>query len=106
MQLFAEKDPIKKLELIGYARKLAHRHAFENAFRRVIIVSLDNGKVGVEINQQDIADCSLEELKEDGIVHVNYMEKTPFSDTDDEEKAELELQDTSSSSFNFQDGLS
>ena len=93
--LFAEKDPTKKLELVGYAKKLAHRHAFENVFKRVIIVSLDNGKVGVEINQQDIDECSLDELGEDGIVHVNYIEEMSCSDSDEDEDEEMQLQPAS-----------
>ena len=101
--IFAEKEPTKKLELLGYAKKLAHRHAFENAFRRVMILSLDNGKVGVEINQQDIPDCSLDELREDGIVHVIYMEKMPYSETEDEEEAEHELKDVSCAAINIQE---
>lgn len=84
--MLAEKDPTKKLELLGYAKKLAHRYAFENAFKRVIIVSLGNGKVGVEINQQDIPDCSLDELREDGVVKVNCLEEVLYSDTDDEDE--------------------
>ena len=104
--LFAEKDPTKKLELFGYAKKLAHRHAFENAFKRVIIVSLDNGKVGVEINQQDIAECSLDELREDGILHVNYIEQMPCSDTDEDEEMQLQPQNSRSSSFPFEEVVS
>lgn len=83
--LLAEKDPTKKLELLGYAKKLAHRYAFENAFKRVIIVSLGNGKVGVEINQLDIPDCSLDELREDGVVKVNCLDEVLYSDTDEED---------------------
>ena len=103
MSLFAEKDPIKRLELLGYAKKLAHRHAYENAFRRVIIISLDNCKVGVEINKQDIPECSLDEPGQEGIVHVNHIEEIPFSDSDEEDKTQLELQNTSSSSLDSHD---
>ena len=81
--------------MLGYAKKLAHRHAYENAFKRVIIISLDNGKVGVEINLKDIPDCNLDESGEDGIVHVNYIEEMPFTDSDEEGNTELELQNTS-----------
>ena len=84
---FAEKDPTKKIPLLGYAKKLAHRHAFENAFRRVIILSLDNGKVGVEINQKDIPELGSDDLKEDGIINVNYFDEEPLSE---EQVAELE----------------
>ena len=87
---FAEKDPTKKIQLLGYAKKLAHRHAFENAFRRVIILSLDNGKVGVEINQKDIPELGSDDLKEDGIINVNYFDEKPLSDADEEQVAELE----------------
>lgn len=86
----AEKDPTKKIQLLGYAKKLAHRHAFENAFRRVIILSLDNGKVGVEINQKDISGLGSDDLKEDGIINVNYFDEEPLSDSDEEQLAELE----------------
>ena len=86
ISLFAERDPTKKMELLGYAKKLAHRHAYENAFKRVIIISLDNGKVGVEINMQDIPECSLDESGEEGIVQINYLEEMLFSDSEDEKK--------------------
>ncbi|KAM7428722.1 RAD52 motif-containing protein [Porites harrisoni] len=85
-----EKDPTKKIQLLGYAKKLAHRHAFENAFRRVIILSLENGKVGVEINQKDIPELGSDDLKEDGIINVNYFDEEPLSDADEEQVAELE----------------
>lgn len=92
-----EKDPTKKIELLGYAKKVAHRHAYENAFQRVIITSLDNGKVGVEINLQDIPECSLDESGdlEEGIVQVNYLQEMLFSDSEEEDNSEVEFQDTS-----------
>ncbi|CAH3141419.1 unnamed protein product, partial [Pocillopora meandrina] len=90
-----ERDPTKKMELLGYAKKLAYRHAYENAFKRVIIISLDNGKVGVEINMQDIPECSLDESGEEGIVQINYLEEMLFSDSEEEENSEVEFQDTS-----------
>jgi len=85
--------------LLGYAKKLAHRHAYENAFRRVIILSLDNGKVGVEINQQDMPNCSFDAPAEDGTVHVNHIEEMPVSDSDEKHNTPLELQNTSNSSL-------
>jgi len=97
--IWQEKNPTKRLELLGYAKKLAHRHAYENAFRRVIIISLDNGKVGVQINQQDMPDCSFDEPAEDGIVHVNYTEEMSVSDSDEEHNTQLKLQNKSNSSL-------
>ncbi|XP_015765918.1 PREDICTED: RAD52 motif-containing protein 1-like isoform X3 [Acropora digitifera] len=85
-----ERNSSRQLELLGFAKKLAHRHAYENAFKRVIIVCLDNGKVAVEINQQDISQWSLDELSEDGIVQVNYMEEMPHSESDDEREGQNE----------------
>ena len=99
MSLFIEKDPTKRLELLGYAKKLAHRHAYENAFRRVIIISLDNGKVGVEINQQDMHECSFDEPGEDGTVHVNHIEEMSDSDSDEEHNTQLELQNANNPSL-------
>ena len=58
---------------------MAHRKAFENAFRRVVIISLGNGKVAVEINQTDIP--GIEGLSEDGEVHINYIEELPTGDS-------------------------
>ena len=74
------------MELIGYAKKLAHRRAFENAFRRVIIISLSNGKVAVEINQMDIP--GIEELSETGLVQINQIEEQPCENS--QEKPEDE----------------
>lgn len=71
--------------MLGYAKKLAHRHAYENAFKRVIIISLDNGKVGVEINQQDVSECNFDEPGEEGIVRVNHIEEMPLSDSDEDD---------------------
>ena len=102
ISLFAERDPTKKMELQGYAKKLAHRHAYENAFKRVIIISLDSGKVGVEINMQDIPECSLDESGEEGIVQINYLEEMPFSDSEDEKNSEIEFQDTSNTLLDTQ----
>ena len=48
----------------------------------MIIISLDNGKVGVEINQQDLPECNVDEPAEDGTVHVNHIEEMPVSDSD------------------------
>ena len=61
----------------------------------MIIVCLDNGKVAVEINQQDISQCSLDELSEDGIVQVNYMEEMPHSESDDEREGQYGIPKTS-----------
>ena len=65
----------------------------------MIIISLDNGKVGVEINQQDLPECSFDEPAEDGTVHVNHIEEIPVSDSDEEHDTQLELQNTSNSSL-------
>ena len=97
--MFPEYNPTKRLELLGYAKKLAHRHAYENAFRRVIIISLENGKVGVEINQQDMPECSFDEPADDGTVHVNHIEEMPVSDSDEEHNTQLEFQNTSNLSL-------
>ena len=48
-------------------------------------MSLDTGKVGVEINRQDISDCSWNDSGEEGIIHVNQVEEIPSSDSDREE---------------------
>ena len=58
---------------------MAHRKAFENAFRRVVIISLGNGKVAVEINQTDIP--GIEGLSEDGEVHINHIQELPTGDS-------------------------
>lgn len=74
--------------MTAIAKKTAHRHAFENAFRRVIIIALDNGKVTVEINQTDVPDCEQIGLSEDGIIQVNHVEEQTTSsgeEIDDEE---------------------
>lgn len=60
----------------------------------MIIVCLDNGKVAVEINQQDISKSSLDELSEDGIVQVNYMEEMPHCESDDEGEAQFGIPKT------------
>ena len=65
----------------------------------MIIISLDNGKVGVEINQQDMPESSFDEPGEDGTVHVNHIEEMPVSDSDEEHDTQLELQNTSDSSL-------
>ena len=43
------------------------------------------------------AECSLNEAGEDGIVHVNYIEEVLLSDSDEEDKTLLELQNTNTS---------
>ena len=51
---------------------------------------MDNGKVGVEINQKDIPELGSDDLKEDGIINVNYFDEEPLSDSDEEQVAQLE----------------
>ena len=63
----------------------------------MIIVSLDNGKVAVEINEQNISQWSQDELSDDGIVQVNYMEEMPHSESDDEREGEDGIPKTSAS---------
>ena len=72
----------------------------------MIIISLDNGKVGVEINQQDLPECNVDEPAEDGTVHVNHIEEIPVSDSDEEQNRQLELQDASNSSLACNDDVS
>ncbi|XP_001630648.3 RAD52 motif-containing protein 1 [Nematostella vectensis] len=84
-----EKDPAKRVELIGIAKKIAHRHALENAFRRVILMVFDNGKVAVEINQMDIMDLEMNCVTEN-VVHVNVIEEPEHDDDDDDMIAALE----------------
>ena len=72
----------------------------------MIIISLDNGKVGVEINQQDLPECSFDEPAEDVTVHVNHIEEMPVSDSDEEQNTQLELQDASNSSLACNDDVS
>ena len=71
----------------------------------MIIISLDNGKVGVEINQQDLPECSFDEPAEDGTVHVDHIEEMPVSDSDEEHNTQLELQNTSNSSLACNDDV-
>ena len=72
----------------------------------MIIISLDNGKVGVELNQQDLPECSFDEPAEDGTVLVNHIEEMPVSDSDEEQNTQLELQDASNSSLTCNDDVS
>ena len=72
----------------------------------MVIISLENGKVGVEINQQDLPECSFDEPAEDGTVHVNHIEEMPVSDSDEEQNTQLELQDASNSSLACNDDVS
>ena len=72
----------------------------------MIIISLGNGKVGVEINQQDLPECSFDEPAEDGTVHVNHIEEMPVSDSDEEQNTQIELQNTSNSSLACNDDVS
>ena len=72
----------------------------------MIIISLENGKVGVEINQKVLPECSFDEPAEDGTVHVNHIEEMPVSDSDEEQNTQLELQDTSNSSLACNDDVS
>ena len=72
----------------------------------MIIISLDNGKVGVEINQHDLPESSFDEPTADGAVHVNHIEEMPVSDSDEEHNTQLELQNTSNSSLACNDVVS
>ena len=71
----------------------------------MIIVCLDNGKVAVEINQQDISQWSLDEPSEDGIVQVNYMEEMPHSESHDEREGQVGTPKTSVSVIEYDENI-
>ncbi|KAJ8317098.1 hypothetical protein KUTeg_005002, partial [Tegillarca granosa] len=49
-EMYALKDPQSRSKALCKCKKLAYQRAIENAFSRVLVIVLSNGKVMVEIN--------------------------------------------------------
>ncbi|XP_046374632.2 RAD52 motif-containing protein 1-like [Haliotis rufescens] len=72
--------------VLAKVQKTAHRRAMEHAFSKLVIISLSNGKVSVEVNttrtDQILRDNMVDEAQ---LLKVNELEEAPVAEEDREE---------------------
>ncbi|XP_040186252.1 RAD52 motif-containing protein 1 [Rana temporaria] len=83
-----QNDPVEFLSKNGKVQKFAVQKALSNAFKKILLVIFDNGKVAVEYvpDEDDAVDCLTEEELQ-GLIQVNDFTwaTLDIGDEDDEE---------------------
>ncbi|XP_052251148.1 RAD52 motif-containing protein 1-like isoform X2 [Dreissena polymorpha] len=100
--LAKSSDPMLKIQAVGKCKKLCYMRAIENAFSRVLLVVLGNGKVHVEI------DTTKPELRTDVVSDeqlVNELSDQPESEQDLQETHNPHMADGSMLSASGVDNL-
>ncbi|XP_030076877.1 RAD52 motif-containing protein 1 [Microcaecilia unicolor] len=80
------KDPLEFALKTGKVQKYAVQKALSDAFQKIILVVLENGKVAVQYRpvQEDFMDCLLEENLQ-GLIQVNDLSWKPCNQDEEEE---------------------
>ncbi|XP_071674204.1 RAD52 motif-containing protein 1 isoform X2 [Patagioenas fasciata] len=89
-----ENDPLEFLTATRRVQKIAAGRALSNAFQKIFLVVLENGKVAVEYNstQEELTDSlTEEELK--GLVQVNELSLEQFDFEEEEVLSDLSFDD-------------
>ncbi|XP_064895869.1 RAD52 motif-containing protein 1 isoform X1 [Columba livia] len=92
------EDPLEFLTATRRVQKIAAGRALSNAFQKILLVVLENGKVAVEYNstQEELTDSlTEEELK--GLVQVNELSLEQFDFEEEEVLSDLSFDDELSS---------
>ncbi|CAL1538724.1 unnamed protein product [Lymnaea stagnalis] len=84
---FSCRDLTSKIQAFAVGKKRSHQNAIQNAFSKVILIVLSNGKVSAAINSN--VKEHVEEFKpEYGYLSVNNLEQEPEESSDEQEPEE------------------
>ncbi|XP_033756889.1 RAD52 motif-containing protein 1-like [Pecten maximus] len=85
------KDPTSRAKAICKAKKLSYQRAVEDAFSRVLLIVLSNGKVSVEIDTtRPDALLAQKQASTEPVLKINELDKEP---QEEQEDASLEMDD-------------
>lgn len=84
-ETYLVKDPTSKAKAICKSKKLAYQRSLENAFSKVILIVLPNGKVTVEVDttQPDPVILTEKQLDDSNVLKVNELDELPDEDVED-----------------------
>lgn len=87
---YSKTDPMSKIQATCKCKKLCHQRAIENAFSRVLLIYLCNGKVAVEIDTTK-PEFRTEIIQDDHLIKVNELDDQPESEADVENESEISM---------------
>ncbi|XP_076101495.1 RAD52 motif-containing protein 1-like [Mytilus galloprovincialis] len=84
-ETYIVQDPTSKAKAICKSKKLAYQRSLENAFSKVILIVLPNGKVTVEVDttQADPVILTEKQLDDSNLLKVNELDQLPDEDDAD-----------------------
>lgn len=79
-ETFLKTDPVSKIKAVCKCKKLCQQRALENAFSRVLLVVLPNGKTTVEIDTTKPDFNTANYVPDDQLIRVNDLDAEPSSE--------------------------
>ncbi|KAL4217954.1 RAD52 motif-containing protein [Mactra antiquata] len=67
---FVKSDPLKKIQSVCKCKKISHQRAIENAFAKLLLIVLDNGKVTVEVDTT-IPEFHVDRIPQDQLIKAS-----------------------------------
>lgn len=84
-EIYCTKDPTSRGKAVCKCKKLAYQRAVENAFSKVIIVVLSNGKVAVEVDTTQPELLLTEKVLDDeNVLKINEIDTDTLMFEDDD----------------------
>lgn len=94
-ETFLKTDPMSKIQAVCKCKKLSQSRAIENAFSKVLLVVLPNGKATVEIDTTKPDFSSANYVRDDQLVKVNELDSQPTSENLPDDFGDVDLSNVS-----------
>ncbi|XP_045182575.2 RAD52 motif-containing protein 1-like [Mercenaria mercenaria] len=78
-ETFSKTEPMSRIQATCKCKKLCHQRAIENAFSKLLLVTLSNGKAMVELDTTK-PEFRCDNIPEDQLVKVNELDVKPESE--------------------------
>lgn len=89
-ETYSKTDPLSRIQATCKCKKLCHQRAIENAFSKVLLVVLGNGKVTVEIDTTK-PEFRVENIPEEQLIKVNELDVKPESEALLDEEKDIDI---------------
>lgn len=94
-ETFLKTDPMSKIQAVCKCKKLSQSRAIENAFSKVLLVVLPNGKATVEIDTTKPDFNSANYVPDDQLIKVNELDLEPTSENLPDDFGDVDLSNMS-----------
>ncbi|CAI9721476.1 Hypothetical predicted protein [Octopus vulgaris] len=85
LQSCLETDPLQKLTVYHKARKICYQRSLVNAFSKILVLVLPNGKICAELNTSK-PDIYCAETFETNLLQINELDQEPEVEADGNEE--------------------